>query len=64
MDDPREEYIPLVSISREWFEDYMEREVSDSIWNMVLENLKEQVNRALDDALSDIVSDINDGQYE
>jgi hypothetical protein len=64
MDDPREEYIPLVSISREWFEDYMEREVSDSIWNMVLENLKEQANRALDDALSDIVSDINDGQYE
>lgn len=64
MDDPREEYIPLVSISREWFEDYMEREVSDSIWNMVLENLKEQTNRALDEALSDIVSDINDGQYE
>lgn len=64
MDDPREEYIPLVSISREWFEDYMEREVSDSIWNMVLENLKEQANRALDEALSDIVSDINDGQYE
>jgi hypothetical protein len=64
MDDSREEYISLVSISREWFEDYMEREVSDSIWNMVLENLKEQANRALDDALSDIVSDINDGQYE
>jgi hypothetical protein len=64
MDDPREEYIPLVSISREWFEDYIEREVPDSIWNMVLENLKEQTNRFLDDALVDIVSDINDGQYE
>jgi hypothetical protein len=65
MDDPREEYISLASISREWFEDeVMGREVSDSVWSMALETITEQVNDALDAIITTIAEDIGDGQYE
>lgn len=61
----REEYIPLASISREWFEDeFMEMEVSDSVWNMVIETVSEEVENALTSALGEVADRIRDGQFE